>query len=333
MKVTRRFSSRGLAGTLTGGGFWTTAVIIALFLTLSGGSAAAQVCLTPDDMDAATRSSLDNAARQDFQQAQQGGAGLQADFDISDVIAANKDLFSGQPTTRSLYLLDNSQPSGKRAEFFCGIYNSPNRVAFVFPGLPAGRYGVVIQDVTGKVPGTVSWILRQSGTQWRVGGLIPKPTQLAGHDANWYLAQARNYKSKGQTHNAWLFYTVALDLMQPLGALNTPQMEKLYDEAQPTLPRDLPVRGQAADLDSNGRAYRLTEVFATPVGDSLDLVVKYQEPDISDTSKTYQDNMAVIRGLTAKFPELREAFAGIVARAVTPNGQEYGTLLAMKDLK
>ncbi len=310
-------------------------VLTFIFLALAVGQAAAQGCFTPSDMDAATKSSLESAARQDFQAAQQGGAALlsQADFNVSDIISANQDLFAGTVATRSVYLLDNSQPSGQRAQFFCGIYNSPKRVAFVFNGLPAGRYGIVIQDVSGKTPGTVSWVLRQSGAQWRVGGLIPKPGELAGHDGNWYLNQARAYHAKGQNHNAWLFYSIALDLMQPLGALHTPPMDKLYDEAQQTLPPDLPARGRAADITLNGRAFHLTEVFATPVGHNLDLVVKYQEPDVSDTSKTYQDNMAVMRGLTTKYPELREAFAGIVARAVTPGGQEYGTLLAMKDVK
>ena len=31
--------------------------------------------------------------------------------------------------------------------------------------------------------------------------------------------------------------------------------------------------------------------------------------------------------------ELRDGFAGIVARAVDASGQDYGTLLAMKDIK
>jgi hypothetical protein len=34
-----------------------------------------------------------------------------------------------------------------------------------------------------------------------------------------------------------------------------------------------------------------------------------------------------------KYPEVREAFAAVVARAVDPNGHDYGTLLAMKDIK
>jgi hypothetical protein len=41
----------------------------------------------------------------------------------------------------------------------------------------------------------------------------------------------------------------------------------------------------------------------------------------------------VIKALVAKFPELREAFAGVVARAVAPSGRDYGTLLGMKDIK
>jgi hypothetical protein len=77
----------------------------------------------------------------------------------------------------------------------------------------------------------------------------------------------------------------------------------------------------------------MTDLFPLPVGNDLDMVVKYEEPDISDSSKTFQDNMAVIKALVARYPELRDAFGGVVARAVAPNGQDYGSLLAMKDVK
>jgi hypothetical protein len=56
-------------------------------------------------------------------------------------------------------------------------------------------------------------------------------------------------------------------------------------------------------------------------------------PDVSNTNLAYQDNIAVMKGLVAKYPELRDAFAGVVARAVDPSGRDYGTLLAMKDIK
>jgi len=69
------------------------------------------------------------------------------------------------------------------------------------------------------------------------------------------------------------------------------------------------------------------------VGKDLDLVVKYQSADVSNTAQIFQDNAAVMKGLVTKYPELRDAFAGIVARAVEPSGRDYGSLLTMKDIK
>jgi hypothetical protein len=63
------------------------------------------------------------------------------------------------------------------------------------------------------------------------------------------------------------------------------------------------------------------------------LVVKYQSSDISNTAQTFQDNTALMKALVARYPEFRDGFSAIVVRAVAPNGQDYGTLLAMKDIK
>jgi hypothetical protein len=41
----------------------------------------------------------------------------------------------------------------------------------------------------------------------------------------------------------------------------------------------------------------------------------------------------VIKALVAKYPEVRDAFAAVVARAVDPSGRDFGTLLAMKEVK
>jgi 16S rRNA G527 N7-methylase RsmG len=65
----------------------------------------------------------------------------------------------------------------------------------------------------------------------------------------------------------------------------------------------------------------------------LDLVVKYQTADVSNTGQAFQDNMAVMKALVQKFPELREAFDGVVARAVESSGRDYGTMMPMKEIK
>jgi len=41
----------------------------------------------------------------------------------------------------------------------------------------------------------------------------------------------------------------------------------------------------------------------------------------------------MFKALIAKYPELREGFGGIVARAVESSGRDYGSLMAMKDIK
>jgi len=43
--------------------------------------------------------------------------------------------------------------------------------------------------------------------------------------------------------------------------------------------------------------------------------------------------VAVIKALLAKYPELRKHSPESRGRAVDPRGRDYGTLLAMKDVK
>jgi hypothetical protein len=40
-----------------------------------------------------------------------------------------------------------------------------------------------------------------------------------------------------------------------------------------------------------------------------------------------------MKALLAKYPEMREAFGGVIARATDPAGHDYGTVTPMKDVK
>jgi hypothetical protein len=87
------------------------------------------------------------------------------------------------------------------------------------------------------------------------------------------------------------------------------------------------------DLSAGGKIYHLTDIFPLAEAGDFDVVVKYQSADVSNTARTFQENTSVIKALVAKYPEFRDAFAGVVARAVEPSGRDYGTLLPMKDIK
>jgi hypothetical protein len=171
------------------------------------------------------------------------------------------------------------------------------------------------------------------GTDWKLGGLYVKSAQVAGHDGDWFVARAREYKAKGQMHNAWFFYAEARALISPLPFMSTLATDKLYDESQSLQPADLPTDGKTVALAAGAITYKLTAMFPEVVENDLDLIVKYQVSDISNTTQTYQSNVAVMKALVAKYPELKDAFGGIVARAVDPGGRDYGTMLAMKDIK
>jgi hypothetical protein len=321
--------------------------VLLLAAVLSPLAAFAQNCLTGNDLDSGARNALEQTAQSFFRMSAAGDyAGLKAaaapslasNFGgIETAVSEHKADFSGaQASPSAIYVLENAAKSTmERAEFYCGIFNSQDRVGFVIPNLAAGRYAVVTQDVSGgRQPVRLTLVMQQQGNRWALAGYTVKPTQVAGHDINWYLAQARQYKSRGQNMVAYLYYLEAWYLSQPVEIEYTVQQDKLADEMQQARPADWPSQQQPMNLMAAGKSYRVTQVFPDGVGNDLDLIVKYQATsDISNTGAAFQDNMAVIKAIVARYPELRAAFGGVVARAVDPSGRDYGSLLAMKDVK
>ncbi len=327
---------------------WPLWATLALALMMSP-PVLAQSCLAAEDMEAATRTALLNAAKRYFDMGARGdAAGLRQNAipavanDFSGIETAVKDnqanFAGGQATARPPFLLqaEGNAPVA-RAEFLCGVFGSkgqtPDSAVFVLNNLPPGNYAVATLDVaTAKGPYTLSFILQQQGSDWKLGGFYVKPAQAAGHDANWFIQRARDFKTKGQVHNAWFYYLEARDLLSPVPFMSTLATDKLDDESQAVKPTDLPADGPM-DLAAGGKTYKITTIFPLAVAKDFDLVVKYQAADVSNTARTFQENMAVIKALVAKYPEYRNAFDGVVARAVEPTGRDFGSLLAMKDIK
>jgi hypothetical protein len=325
----------------------SAALAVLLFSALS---VVAESCQTSSDMDDATRTALTAAALRYFGLVAKGDAASlrqSAAADFSGIEALVKDnqsaLEGSKAAARSPFLLvaEGTAPIA-RVEFFCGVFgaNGQTRDSAVFTlnNLSPGKYGIVILDApSSRGAYTVSVFLQQQGSDWKLGGLYIQAAQPAGHDGGWFATGARDFRTKGQMHNAWLYYVEAISLNSPLPFMATAVSDKLYDESQKVRPADFPGEGKTGDLSTGTAAgtatSKLTAVFPLVVGDDLDLIVKYQAADISNTAQTYQNNVAVIKALVAKYPELRDAFAAVVARAVDPSGHDYGTLMAMKEIK
>jgi len=306
-----------------------------------------QTCLSSSEMDAGTAAALQAAARQYFDMSARGDAfdlrasaipALASNFSgVEAAITEHKADFAGaQSTVASLYVLQapGAAPIA-RAEFFCGIFNSPDRVSFVIPNLPPGAYAVVTQNISGgKQPVRLTLVLQQVSGSWKLAGYTITDTQAGGRDMQWYLTQARAFKARAANVAAYLYYLEAWELAAPVNFAYTAQRDKIADEMQSAKPADWPSPDKPLDIAAAGKTYRVTQIFPEMVGNDLDLIVKYAAlSDVSNTAAAFQDNMAVIKGMVARYPELRDAFAGVVARAVDASGRDYGSLLAMKDVK
>jgi hypothetical protein len=310
----------------------------------------AETCQTSTDMDDATRTALTSAGQRYFDMVSKSDTaalrqnaipGIASDFSVIEAtVKDNQPALAGaHGTPRPAFLLDAAGAAPiPHAEFFCGVFGksgqTANSAVFYLNSLPPGKYAVVIFDAASDKGNTaVSFVLQQIGSDWKLGGLYIKALQFSGHNSEWFAARAREFKTKSKLYNAWLYFLEARELVSPLPLMATAASDKLYDESQALQPADVPSEGKTIDLAAGGTTYKLTAVFPQSVGSDLDLIVKYQASDVSNTNLTYQSNVAVMKAYVAKYPEVRDAFAGVVAHAVDPSGHDYGTLLAMKDIK
>lgn len=319
-------------------------------LSILGWSAHAQTCLTSSDMDDATRSAITAAAQRYFTMAasadtaslqQNSIASLAGNFSaIEDSLKSQQpDLTGAQAKVSSLFLLEEQGVApDPHAEFYCGVFGkngqTPTSAAFYLNNLPPGKYGAaVIEAVSSKARMRGMFILQQEGTYWKLAGLYMKRAEIGGHDSDWYAARAREYKSKGELHNATLYYQEATNLLTPVSFMSTLATDKLYDEAQTAQAPDLPSNGKTIELIAGGATYKVSEIYPAAIGNDLNLIVKYQVSDATNANQCFQSNVDVMKALLLKFPELRDAFSGVNTRAIDSSGRLYSTLMPMKNIK
>ncbi|HZD31833.1 MAG TPA: hypothetical protein VE779_09245, partial [Candidatus Angelobacter sp.] len=228
-------------------------LIVGLTVTLAG-EAASQECYSGSEIDAFSAKALHSTAQQYYDMSAQGDvAGLRANAvpevaanfgSIEQAVVSHRELFAqGQPSETRMFVLDasNSKTVWQRADFYCGIYNSPDRVGISIPNLPPGRYALTIANVTGKDPATLTMILTDTGKSgWKLAGYYARTNSLGGHGGQWFTAKARAYKENGKLHDAWFYYLTAWDLLAPIDFISTPALDKLSDEIQAARPADLP---------------------------------------------------------------------------------------------
>jgi len=318
-------------------------IVGAVAVAVAGVSAWAQGCETRDEIPAQSRTASESAAKLVFDQASRGDVNslkanaipsLQANFTgISGAVNDNKAAFaSGSAQLRTSFLLDTGDKPSQDGRFYCGVFGgggqTANSAEFDIPGLPAGRYAIVIQDFIGnKGPYALTTIFQELGG-WKLAGFYVRPESALGHDGIWFLDRARDYKAKGQNHNAWFYYVTSWDLLAPVTFMDSGLLSKISQESGAIQPKDVP-SGTPVTYSANGKSYSITEMTVQHL-DTLDLSVKYSVPTTSDFVKTQTDARELANSLAAQYPELKDAFNKIWVHAIDAHGGDVPGLLNLK---
>jgi hypothetical protein len=315
-----------------------------LLVALASLPAWSQTCTGREDVPQQTRTAVEAAAQLAFDQASRGDVNtlkanavpqLQSSFNgITAALNDNKDAFTGaKPQLRTYFLLDSGDTPNPDGTFYCGVYGSKGTSSggaqFAFPGA-TGKYAVVIQDFIGsKGPFALTTIFQDMGG-WKLAGLQVRPESAAGHDGLWYLKQARDYKTKGQAHIAWFYYTTSWELLAPIPSMNTTLLGNILEESNGVLPRDIPVEGKPVAYAANGKTYTLTDMTTYKTDKMLDLLVKYSVPSTSDFSATQADARGLANALVAQYPELKDGFSNVWVHAIDGHGGDVVGLVKLK---
>jgi hypothetical protein len=313
---------------------------------MEAASAFAASCLTQSQMTAADRDELASTARTLLTQIQTDNTqalrndvipSLAANFEgiVSSVSHLQPLVQASAITVDELYSLDASDnssggtfASATQVDFFCG---SPV-VALSFPALPAGMYALAMVHATGVPhPQQISLILSKSAAgRWLLAGLFVKPMTEGGHDGLWYWVTARRYAQTRMDWNAWFYYRIAANLLDPLDFLSSPNLEKLQREADQIRPTDLPGK-TAMTFYAQGQLITVSAIDTSTELGGLDLDVHYapnatQAAQLRDPLAARGQVTAVMSALLKMHPELQGAFHGIWVHA----DQGTSTLFALE---
>ena len=322
----------------------TVGLVAALLVVAASLPAWSQTCLSREEMPEQTRTAVETAAQQAFDQSSRGDVNtlksnsvpsLQSNFNgIAAAVNDNKDAFSGtKPQLRTSFLLDSGPTPNPDGTFYCGVYGAKGLSAggaqFAFPGA-TGKYAVVIQDFIGnKGPFALTTIFQDMGG-WKLAGLQVRPESAMGHDGLWFLKQARDYKSKGQAHNAWFYYLTSWELLAPIPAMNTTLLGHILEESNGILPRDIPVEGKPVAYSANGKSYTITDMTTFKTDKNFDLSVKYSVPSTADFNATQTDARNLANAMVAQYPELKDGFNNVWVHALDGNGGDVVGLVKLK---
>jgi hypothetical protein len=177
---------------------------------------------------------------------------------------------------------------------------------------------------------------RTPDNRWMLAGFFTKPMIAVGHDGLWYWTSARKYEQTKMSWDAWFYYRMASNLLDPLNFLSSPNLEKLRHESDQVHPDNLP-GSKPLMLNANGASYTLTAIDTTTTFGALDLDVQYsadptQSAQLRDPLSARKQVTEVMSALMELHPELQQAFHGMWVHANQGTGSLFALELPMDQI-
>lgn len=310
--------------------------------------AGAETCVTQSAMQPADRQAIARAAQglaADIQANNTSAlqaltiAELQGNFAaIANVVTSTAPhLKGGQAQVEQVYLLDGtSLKAGSDADFFCMLNKSENTVDFTIPQLPAGRYAFAMVRFAGAQPWQLSFLLRQDGGVWKLGGLYPMALTSGGKDGLEYWREARALAAKQQDWSAWLAFQEAKTLLLPAGFVSSSHQQKLDSEltaaTPPAVSNGVSETAPLVIKNAAGQEFHFTAFGVDDFLGDADVVAHLKVDALGDAATARQRNKDAMAAIVNAHPELRTVFHGVWIFTDAPGAAPYATESPMADI-
>lgn len=334
-----------------------SAVVVALVTTLACG---AQNCTTQAKLTSGVRETLAQTALTVANAIKDGNADQVKSLAASDIAAnfgptgyivrtTSEALAGDTLRVTQLYQLDvnSRQPNDTtEADFSCPLTGSASETDFGISGLSRGLYAFAVVEASGPNPYLLAFLFKQEGNDWKLAGLYPHASTVAGHNGLWYWNAARAAMKANQPWLAWLEYGEADNLLRPANFVTSTHLDKLRSERGASAPPELSNGlGRATPYilkTSDGTEFPITALETEPSADGkqlelilhfqIDLFVKFRMDPLSDVAVARARNLAAAKAFLTAHPELRAAIAGVTVFTDTTNQPPFATLFSLSDL-
>lgn len=324
-----------------------------MFAGLLAASAEAQSCTTQAKMSADLRNTLSSAAMALATEVKANDADKLQAATVQEyaqnfgptgyVVRTTADKLTGDMLqVTQLYELDaRDRKAGdtSEADFTCALTGTTSETDFGIDGLPTGLYAFAMVEAKGDRPWLLAFLMRQTGTEWKMAGFYPRARMAAGHDGLWYWTTARADAKAKQLWLAWLLYGEADELLRPANFVTTTNLDRLRSERRAATPPELD-NGISADTPlaiegANGAQFRFTAISAegSEDGKRLNLVLHLKTDWIDDPVAARARNTAAAKALLDKHKELRTGFDGVSVFAETAGHDPFLTQQTMVQLQ